>query len=182
MDANTPSFSNRSNAKRAAEAKLANGTAPAAEYELRTRDDGRAEIVWKTTPVVPARIDGIKGKINCHDTTNSGDARATASTGPGEPAIEADQLAGHAKPAEQSRRRAADDAPSKGVLPQKPVITSKTNQHYQRRFDRLAELAAAGDWDAVRAYEITGSNTYSKMLERYRRQLLATDDGSDIAQ
>jgi hypothetical protein len=57
MDANTPSFSNRSNAKRAAEAKLANGTAPAAEYELRTRDDGRAEIVWKTTPVVPARID-----------------------------------------------------------------------------------------------------------------------------
>jgi hypothetical protein len=50
------------------------------------------------------------------------------------------------------------------------------------RFDRLAELAAAGDWDAVRAYEITGSNTYSKMLERYRRQLLATDDGSDIAQ
>ena len=64
---------------------------------------------------------------------------------------------------------------------QKPVITSKTNQHYQRRFDRLAELAAAGDWDAVRAYEITGSNTYSKMLERYRRQLLATDDGSVIA-
>jgi hypothetical protein len=129
----------------------------------------------------PASI-GIKGEINRHDTTNSGDARAIASTGPGEPAIAADQQAGHAKPAEQSRRRAADDAPSKGVLPQKPVITSKTNQHYQRRFDRLAELAAAGDWDAVRAYEITGSNTYSKMLERYRRQLLATDDGSDIAQ
>ena len=83
MDANTPSFSNRSNAKRAAEAKLANGTAPAAEYELRTRDDGRAEIVWKTSPVVPARIDGIKGEINRHDTTNSGDVRATASTGPG---------------------------------------------------------------------------------------------------
>jgi hypothetical protein len=131
MDANAPSFSNRSNAKRAAEAKLANGTTPAAEYELRTRDDGRAEIVWKTTPIVPARIDGVKGAINRHDTTNSGDARATASTGPGEPAIAADQQVGHAKPAEQSRRRAADDAPSKGVLPQKPVITSKTNQHYQ---------------------------------------------------
>src|ERR1700758_1999926 len=129
MDANTPSFSNRSNAKRAAEAKLANGTAPAAEYELRTRDDGRAEIVWKTTPVVPARIDGIKGEINLHDTTNSGDARATASTGPGEPAIEADQQPGHAKPADQSLPRAADDAAPKGVLPQKPVITSKTNQH-----------------------------------------------------
>ena len=67
-------------------------------------------------------------------------------------------------------------------MPDKPVVTSKTNQHYQKRFDRLAELAAAGDWDAVRAYDVKGSNTYSKMLARYRRQLLAAHAASDTAQ
>src|SRR5271155_4610296 len=30
-------------------------------------------------------------------------------------------------------------------MPDKPVITSAANQHYQKRFDRLAELAAADD-------------------------------------
>jgi hypothetical protein len=39
------------------------------------------------------------------------------------------------------------------VMPTKPVVTSHWNYHYQRRFDKLAELAAAGDWDAVAAYE-----------------------------
>jgi hypothetical protein len=47
MDANTPSFSNRSNAKRAPEAKLANGTVPAAEYELRTRYDDAPKLSGK---------------------------------------------------------------------------------------------------------------------------------------
>jgi hypothetical protein len=26
-------------------------------------------------------------------------------------------------------------------MPEKPIVTSATNQHYQKRFDRLAELA-----------------------------------------
>ena len=91
MDANTPSFSNRSNAKRAAEAKLVNGTAPAAEYELRTRDDGRTEIVWKTTPVASANIE-----LNDHDTTNpllsiATDPRDATRTATSESAFSADQ-------------------------------------------------------------------------------------------
>src|ERR1700756_5343947 len=44
------SFTARNNAKRAAEKMIANGKAPAVDYGIRPRDDGRFEIVWKTGP------------------------------------------------------------------------------------------------------------------------------------
>jgi hypothetical protein len=44
----TATFSNRSNARRAAEKIIANGTAPAVDYGFKTREDGRFEIVWQT--------------------------------------------------------------------------------------------------------------------------------------
>jgi len=43
-------FSTRSNAKRAAEKMLSAGTAPAVDYRIKPRDDGRFEIKWKTNP------------------------------------------------------------------------------------------------------------------------------------
>ena len=37
-----------------------------------------------------------------------------------------------------------------GKLPDKaPIVTSAANPHYQKRFDELHKLAAAGDWAAV---------------------------------
>ena len=50
---------------------------------------------------------------------------------------------------------------------------SHANHHYQKRFDRLAELAAAGEWDAVAGYECTGINSYAKMVRQYRDRLVA---------
>jgi hypothetical protein len=47
------SFTLRKNAKRAAEAMIRKGTAPAIDYAIKPSDDGRFEIVWKggnTTP------------------------------------------------------------------------------------------------------------------------------------
>jgi hypothetical protein len=38
----------------------------------------------------------------------------------------------------------------------------------------LHGLALAGDWKAVRDYKVSGSNSYSKMVERYRQDLLTT--------
>ena len=79
-------------------------------------------------------------------------------------------------PQKSSRSRYAIDpeAIAAGRLPQKaPVVTSAANPHYQKHFDRLFALARAGDWDAVRDYKVTGSNSYSKMVERYRQDLLA---------
>jgi hypothetical protein len=114
---------------------------------------------------------------------------------------EADIRAYHAerdaRPAAQSRRAKAT-APQKssrsryaidpeaigaGRLPQKaPVVTSAANPHYQKHFDRLFALARAGDWDAVRDYKVTGSNSYSKMVVRYRQDLLAVHAASEAPQ
>jgi hypothetical protein len=68
---------------------------------------------------------------------------------------------------------AADATAAQGVMPEKPVIASKANPGYQKRVDYLAERAEAGDWKAVRAYEVKGVNTYAKMVVRYRDRLLA---------
>jgi hypothetical protein len=101
------------------------------------------------------------------------------------------------RPAEQPRRvkttaqRASSrskyaidpEAIAAGRLPDKaPVVTSKANPHYQKHFDRLFGLAKAGDWDAVRDYKLTGSNSYSKMVARYRQDLLAVHAASEAAQ
>jgi hypothetical protein len=50
MDTAASTFTARNNAKRAAEKMIANGKAPAVDYGIRPRDDGRFEIVWKTVP------------------------------------------------------------------------------------------------------------------------------------
>jgi hypothetical protein len=58
-------------------------------------------------------------------------------------------------------------------MPVKPDVTSHANHHYQKRFDKLAEFAAADDWEAIRAYECNGINSYAKMVRQYRDRLLA---------
>jgi hypothetical protein len=50
MDTTASSFRARKNAKRAAEKMIADGKAPAVDYGIRPRDDGRFEIVWKKAP------------------------------------------------------------------------------------------------------------------------------------
>src|SRR5207248_622321 len=47
MDTIASSFTLRKNAKRAAEAMIRKGTAPAVDYVIRLSGDGRFEIVWK---------------------------------------------------------------------------------------------------------------------------------------
>jgi hypothetical protein len=89
-----------------------------------------------------------------------------------------------AAPQTSSRSRYAIDpeAIAAGRLPQRaPVVTSAANPHYQKHFDRLFDLAKAGDWDGVRNYEVKGSNSYSKMVARYRLDLLAVHAASEAA-
>ena len=88
-------------------------------------------------------------------------------------------------PRKAPRSRYAIDpaAIAAGRLPDDtPVVTSKANPHYQKHFDRLFSLAKAGDWGAVRDYEVKGSNSYSKMVARYRQDLLAVHAASEAAQ
>ena len=268
----TASFSNRNNAKRAAEKMIANGTAPAVDYGFKTGEDGRFEIVWKTAAKAsPTTTDEVEAELaaGCEqaeaDWSEAGEAEAASDPGanggetslaandpaecesaatapPPRPAttenpwpegtrvmvrnkgkswseatmvrrldadywrvefpgggsgvfqegdIRAYDDARDAKPARQPRRAraTAPRAPraqsrsryaigpaeiAAGKLPDKtPVVTSAANQLYQKKFDALHAHAVAGEWDAVRDFKITGSNSYSKMVERYRRDLLA---------
>jgi hypothetical protein len=83
----------------------------------------------------------------------------------------------------RSRYAINPEAIAAGKLPDKaPVVTSEANPHYQKHFDRLFALATTGDWDAVRDYEVKGSNSYSKMVARYRQDLLALHAASEPAQ
>ena len=281
MDTTASSFTLRKNAKRAAEAMIRKGTAPAVDYGIKPSDDGRFEIVWKTVKAAPT-----SGEVETEIAEASADQPAAASpteaapepvpalTEPAttdvapqpvseaeaasqptpaatEPALalsepapnkwphgtramvrtrkswreatiisrldpdhwraeypgggsgmfrEADIRAYDVErdvtPAKQPRRAKATapetssrsryaidpEAIAAGRLPQKaPVVTSAANPHYQKHFDRLFALAKAGDWDRVRNYEVKGSNSYSKMVARYRRDLLAVHAASEAA-
>jgi hypothetical protein len=74
------------------------------------------------------------------------------------------------------------EAITAGRLPERPpVVTSAANPHYQKHFDRLFDLAKAGRWDAVREYKVSGTNSYSKRVARYRDDLLALHAASEAA-
>src|SRR5947209_11635895 len=282
MDSTASSFTLRKNAKRAAEAMIRKGTAPAVDYGIKPSNNGRFEIVWKIAETAPTTYQ-VEDEIAeasavqpvAASPTEAASQPAPAATEPvtteaaserapevevvSQPASAATELAAgssepvpknewsagtrvmvrsrkswreatiisrldpdhwraeypgggsgmfreadiraydpkrdatppkqprHAKataPETSSRSRYAIDpeAIATGRLPQKaPVVTSAANPHYQKHFDRLFDLAQAGDWDGVRNYEVKGSNSYSKMVARYRRDLLAVHAASEAA-
>ena len=280
MDTTASSFTLRKNAKRAAEAMIRKGTAPAVDYDINPSDNGRFEIVWKTAKAAPT-TDEVEIEIAeapadqpaAASPTEAASQPAPAATEPAttdaapQPASEAEAASQpapvaaepapvlsepapnewpqgtrvmvrkgrswreakvvtrldpdhwrveyrgggsgmlreadiraydaerDATPAKQprcakaapqklsqSRYRIDPETIAAGRLPQRaPVVTSAANPHYQKHFDRLFGLAKAGDWDAVRNYEVKGSNSYSKMVARYRQDLL-TFAASEAAQ
>ena len=281
MDTTASSFTLRKNAKRAAEAMIRNGTAPAVDYSIEPRDNGRFEIVWNTAKTAPTTdevgteiADASADQPPAALPTEAASQPAPAATEPAttdaaprpasepeaapqpapaatepapalsEPApnewphgthvmvrkrkswreativsrldpdhwradypgggsgmfrkadIRAHDTKRDATPAEQPRRAKATapqtssrsryaigpEAIAAGRLPQRaPVVTSAANPHYQKHFDRLFGLAKAGDWEGVRNYEVKGSNSYSKMVARYRQDLLAVHAASEAA-
>ena len=52
MDTTASSFTLRKNAKRASEAMIRKGTAPAVDYGIKPSDDERFEIVWKSRRII----------------------------------------------------------------------------------------------------------------------------------
>jgi hypothetical protein len=279
MDTTASSFTLRKNAKRAAEAMIRKGTAPAVDYSIEPCENGRFEIDWKiantvrTTDEVETEIaEASADQPPAASPTEAASQRAPAITEPAtteaatqraseievasQPASAATEAAlalsepapnkwphgtrvmvrtrkswreatiirrldpdhwrveypgggsgmfreSHiraydpkrdATPAKQPRRAKEAAPPSRsryridpetiaaGRLPQRaPVVISAANPHYQKHFDRLFDLAQAGDWDGVRNYEVKGSNSYSKMVARYRQDLLGVHAASEAA-
>lgn len=79
------------------------------------------------------------------------------------------------------KSREADEAAARGQMPEKPVILSPTNQHRQKHFDKLAEMAEAGSWDEVAAYDMKGVDSYSKLINKYRDRLLTAHNAQTQA-
>jgi hypothetical protein len=282
MDTTTSSFTLRKNAKRAAEAMIRKGTAPAIDYGIKPSGNGRFEIVWKIAEAAPG-TDEVEIKIaeasadqpTTASTTETASPMESAATEPAttdaapQPASEAEAAPQSAPTATEPAPALSDPAPNEwlhgtrvmvrkrkswceativsrldpdhwradypgggsgmfreadiraydpkrdampakqprrakptapqtssrsryaidpeaiaaGRLPQRaPVVTSAANPHYQKHFDRLFGLAKAGDWDRVRNYAVKGSNSYSKMVARYRQDLLAVHAASETAQ
>ena len=282
MDTTASSFTLRKNARRAAEAMIRKGTAPAVDYGIEPCDDGRFEIDWKiaeTAPTTnPVEIKIAKALADRPAAALPNEAASQPAPAATEGAVTdaAPQLASEAEAASQPAPRVPEPAPAlrerapknewphgtrvmvrkgkswheatiisrldpdhwraeypgggsgmfrandiraydpnrdatpakqprraKAAAPQKssqsryridpetiaagrlppraPAVTSAANPHYQKHFDRLFGLAKAGDWDGVRNYEVKGSNSYSKMVARYRQDLLAVHAASDAA-
>jgi hypothetical protein len=72
------------------------------------------------------------------------------------------------------RIKLTDDAwaaAHEGLLPPVPVIPM-SNIHAQKKADKMLALAADGDFEAVAAIVVGGTNTYSKALRSYQAALL----------
>lgn len=176
----TETFTVKSNARRAARRMIEKGVAPASEFSI-AGGDGRFEIVWgnpasASTEQVEAAAAAPRPLL--------ADAEIAAAAAV-EPAAEhepARSRAPHNPSRTGSRVQFAGGEVEPGRLPQKPVLTAASfTASYQKRIDHLAERAAAGEWAAVEAYEIKGHNTYSKIVARYRAQLLAARPQAEVA-
>ena len=174
------SFTVRSNANRAARRMIAQRVAPAAEFRVDRRTDGKFEIVWltdnpglataawRTEPKTPDQaLDAI-----CGAGTAAAMPTLLATPQPKPKRQPHKGRTGHASSGSRPVYAAAPMEP--GGWPEKPVLKQADfTRSYQARIDHLTGLAEAGDWSAVEAYEIKGHNTYSKIVARYRAQLLA---------
>lgn len=239
-------FTQKQNAKRAAEKMIGAGAAPSLDYSIRKREDGAFEIVWEpmieeqegytesddapafdvwseaedAADAAIAQLDQRLAEMDEHadepsnpwpDGTRVQIGKRASRLGTIAYRVGGDHWrvqmdnapkgstvlyhckhflqrndaapADEAKPAKQERAQRVgrkhektadlDAAVARGTMPPKPIMTSKANPHYQKRFDFLAQKAAEGDWDAVRKYEVKGINSYAKMVKQYRDRLLA---------
>ena len=186
MTVHPVTFTDRSNAIRAARKLVAGGSAPAQSFEVRKGQDGRHEILWLTGE--PPAFDNVAAEIAAAETAavepqaaaarSPRKARKTDALPPAAPHFPRQRKtrAAAERPQTGPRAKFAGAPVEPGAMPEKPVLTAAGfTASYQKRIDQLAEFAAAGDWAAVEAFEVKGKNTYSKIVARYRAQLVAAN-------
>src|SRR5580693_5241615 len=104
MDTTASSFTLRKNAKRAAEAMIRKGTAPAVDYGINSSDDG-FEIVWKIAKTAPT-TDEVETEIA--DASAEQPAAASLAEAASQPALSATEPAtANAAPQPTSEAEAA---------------------------------------------------------------------------
>lgn len=71
-------------------------------------------------------------------------------------------------PLRRSKFSAAEDAARRGVLPEPPDFSAGTHERFRPKLAKLVALAAAGDIEGLRAFQINPVSSSPKALDRYR--------------
>lgn len=88
---------------------------------------------------------------------------------PGPAPVAPAAVASTAAPSPRRTRFAATEATARaGVLPEPPDFSAATHARFRSKLARLADLAAAGDVEALRAFEINPVSSSPKAMARYR--------------
>ncbi len=72
------------------------------------------------------------------------------------------------KPRQRANVEALEASARAGNLPQPPDFSAATHARFRGKLARLADLAAAGDVEALRAFEINPVSSSPKAMARYR--------------
>lgn len=188
----TTTFSQANNARRAARKAIADGKAPSSSFTIerigaKGARDVRYAIVWGDLGVSPGvaealaagttvpveTADDVRAVVEQADKSKrTRKARGTAAAKPPR-ATKAAKSSVKSSGRPRTKTAALDAAAAAGIMPEKPIVTSQANIRGQKRFDYLAERAAAGDWAAIKEYAINSNNTQAKQLKRYQARLLA---------
>lgn len=165
-------YTDRSNCIRAARKALEIPAGKAGvDFNISTGDDGLFRFSAMVAEVpAPAQIleDGAaNGNLASDGDLLSAVAAAMAA---GTMAQTADVLAMKAKAAAKAKR--ADMASTMGMALCSLTINSAKNGGYQKHADAMYQLAQRRDRRGLAAYAIKGTNTYCRMLRRYRDALI----------
>ena len=149
-----PTYSTKFNARRAAEKA---GT-PADRIEVTKTREGYS---WRETPVASPASEAI---TSAEPASSAKVAKVKRDRAPS--ALVAPAVA--PKPRQRASFEALEASARAGTLPPPPDFSAATHARFRGKLARLSDLAAAGDIEALRAFEIKPVSSSPKAMARYR--------------
>lgn len=149
-----PTYSTKFNARRAAEKA---GT-PGDRIEVIKTPEGYS---WRETPGASAASEPIPAAEPASSAKVAKVKRDRAPSAPVPPGVAP-------KPRQRMSFEALEASARAGNLPEPPDFSAATHSRFRGKLARLADLAAAGDVEALRAFEINPVSSSPKAMARYR--------------
>jgi hypothetical protein len=146
-------YSTKFNARRAAE----NAGTPGDRIEVIKTPEGYS---WRETPGTSAAAEATAAA----EPSPAKVAKAKRDRAPSAPVAPAVAP----KPRQRANFEALEAGARAGNLPQPPDFGAATHARFRGKLARLADLAAAGDVEALRAFEINPVSSSPKAMARYR--------------
>jgi hypothetical protein len=146
----TKTYSNRSNAQRAAKAEL--GADAIAGVDFHVYEASKGQFAWK------------RGKApEGNPAASKAGKPAKAPKAAKEPKAPREEKA---KPL--GKRAATEAAAADGKLPAPPDFTAATHARYRGKLAEVVAMAEAGDIKGLKAYQLNPISTSPKAIDRYR--------------